>query len=124
MAVFLFDRMPGFGFMKVNVNVRQTIVTMLVNVNITPLTKSTPEGSRSESDDHQCNTKLQPRTDTLRNRHTQGQNNDANNQQRRGMTSAPQNTNKRRSQNVALLSCYRRNSDNVIDFRRVFQSED
>jgi hypothetical protein len=46
--------------MKVNVLVRQPIMTMLVDVHFTALAQRSPQRTNTQADDHQRDSKLQP----------------------------------------------------------------
>ena len=77
-------------FMKVNVRVRQTVVTMLVDVNVRVLLQRSPERTNAQTDDHDRDAEFQPPAYSFRNRDPQTQHDRSNDQQRCGMTHSPE----------------------------------
>jgi hypothetical protein len=107
-------------FVKVNVGVRQTVVTVLVYVNFTVLSHCAPKSTDAQGDDHDRDAKLEPSTHTFRNRDPQRQHDDADDQQRRCVSSAPKRTDERGTEDILVSAHNRRYRDDVIDFRCVF----
>lgn len=82
--------MRRFIFVKVNVRVRQTIVTVLVYVNVRVLLQCSPERADTQTDDHDRDAEFQPAAHSLRNRDTQTQHDRGDNQQRCSVPHSPE----------------------------------
>ena len=109
-----------FVLVKVNVRVRQAVVTVLVYVNFAISPRRAPKCTDTQSDDHQRNAKLEPATDPHWNRDTQRQHYDRDDQKRRGVSGTPERADQCGTEDVLMPAHNRRNRHDVIDFRCVF----
>src|SRR5882724_7281755 len=118
------DGMPGFVLVKMDVNVRQSVVVVLMQMNVSRLPQRSPQRTRAQTDNHECDAKLQPTTDLLRDCNSQREHDNTGNQKCHCMTRAPQRPYQYRAKQVAMLTHNCRHGHHVIDFSRVLKTKD
>ena len=109
---------------KMYVCVREAAVPVLVYVDRAAPAQGTHERVRAEQYDHQRDAELKPRADAIRDGYAQDKHDDADNDERRRMPRAPERTYECRAPEFALFAHNVCDGDDVINFGRVFETED
>src|SRR5438105_4767895 len=106
------------------VRVGKSVVSVPVYVHFPAPAKRTHESARTQPDDHQRDAELKPVPDPLRYRDAQHEHDYSDREERDGVADSPQAADQRGAQEVALLADDCRDGDDVVNFRRVLESED
>src|ERR1044071_2945803 len=116
-------RMLCSVFVKMNMDVRHVVVTVLVDVYVRASTQSAKDGARAQAYNHQGHAELQPVRHRRRNADTQRQHDCADDDECRRMTHTPQTADERRAQDIALLADDGRDGNDVVYLSRVLETE-
>ena len=83
-------RLRRLVFMKVNMRMRQTVVTMLVDVNVRALLQCSSERTDAQTDNHDRDDEFQPTAHSFQNRDAQTQHDRRDNEQRCRVAHSPE----------------------------------